>query len=60
MDVASGDAGWIGTTGFPAMKGWDAVPGFGKPWFPSIKSLAANANTTERPMLEGRDAEMRI
>ncbi|PMD26949.1 hypothetical protein NA56DRAFT_563295, partial [Hyaloscypha hepaticicola] len=52
MDVANGGCGGIGMTGLPAMKGWTAVTGFGKPWFPSIRNLAANANTTERSMLE--------
>lgn len=63
MDVATASAGWIGTIGFPAMKGWDAVTGFGKPWFPSIRDLAANANTTERSVFGGKgcgDEDLRV
>ena len=44
MDVVHGSAVGCGTHGFPAKKGWDAVTGFGTPWFPSIRELAANAS----------------
>ncbi|PMD41940.1 subtilisin-like protein [Hyaloscypha variabilis F] len=44
MDVVNGSAIGCGTTGFPAKEGWDAVSGFGTPWFPSIRELAANAS----------------
>ncbi|KAF4624152.1 hypothetical protein G7Y89_g14020 [Cudoniella acicularis] len=35
-DVTSGSAVGCGTTGFPAQVGWDAVTGFGTPYFPKI------------------------
>ena len=45
-DVVHGSAVGCGTQGFPAKKGWDAVTGFGTPWFPSIRELASNASAT--------------
>jgi len=35
-DVTNGSAVGCGTDGFPAKEGWDAVTGFGTPYFPSI------------------------
>jgi len=46
MDVVNGSAIGCGTTGFPAKEGWDAVTGFGTPWFPSLKDLALNVSAT--------------
>lgn len=42
MDIVNGSAIGCGTNGFPAKEGWDAVTGFGTPWFPSLRDLAAN------------------
>lgn len=39
-DVTSGSAVGCGTDGFPAQVGWDAVTGFGTPYFPKIRELA--------------------
>jgi tripeptidyl-peptidase I len=39
-DVTSGSTLGCNVTGFPAVKGWDAVTGFGTPYFPKIKALA--------------------
>jgi len=39
-DVTSGSSIGCGTAGFPAAKGWDAVTGFGTPYFPKLKELA--------------------
>ncbi|TAQ87393.1 hypothetical protein B7494_g4288 [Chlorociboria aeruginascens] len=38
-DVTVGSALGCGTDGFPAQEGWDAVTGFGTPYFPKIKDL---------------------
>jgi len=38
-DVVSGSAIGCGTLGFPAQSGWDAVSGWGTPYFPKITSL---------------------
>ncbi|KAE8445914.1 hypothetical protein EG329_012693 [Mollisiaceae sp. DMI_Dod_QoI] len=38
-DVVSGSAIGCGGTGFPAKEGWDAVSGFGTPYFPKIREL---------------------
>jgi tripeptidyl-peptidase-1 len=42
MDVVNGSSVGCSTNGFPATTGWDTVTGFGTPWFPSIRDLAAN------------------
>ncbi|KAL9102071.1 MAG: hypothetical protein Q9163_002752 [Psora crenata] len=39
-DILSGSARGCNSNGFPATKGWDAVTGFGTPYFPNVKSLA--------------------
>ena len=39
-DITSGSAMGCGGAGFPAVKGWDPVTGFGTPYFPSVVSLA--------------------
>lgn len=39
-DVTSGSTRGCNVTGFPAVKGWDAVTGWGTPYFPKIKALA--------------------
>jgi tripeptidyl-peptidase I len=51
MDIVNGSAVGCGTQGFPAKEGWDAVTGFGTPWFPSIRELAANMSAA---VLNGR------
>jgi tripeptidyl-peptidase-1 len=39
-DVVNGSAVGCGTTGFPAMEGWDAVTGFGTPVsFPLLSEI---------------------
>ncbi|KAL8807356.1 MAG: hypothetical protein Q9200_004696 [Gallowayella weberi] len=43
-DVLSGSATGCGTSGFPAVKGWDAVTGFGTPFFPSVRAAALNSS----------------
>ncbi|KAI4250164.1 MAG: hypothetical protein L6R40_000336 [Gallowayella cf. fulva] len=43
-DVLSGSATGCGTSGFPAVKGWDAVTGFGTPYFPKVRAAALNAS----------------
>ncbi|KIW11375.1 hypothetical protein PV08_10675 [Exophiala spinifera] len=35
-DVTSGNSSGCNTTGFPATPGWDAVTGFGTPYFPKL------------------------
>lgn len=47
-DVTSGSAIGCGGTGFPAATGWDAVTGFGTPFFPKVKSLAVRSNAKAR------------
>lgn len=39
-DITSGVNGGCNTTGFPTVKGWDAVTGFGTPNFPKLVDLA--------------------
>jgi tripeptidyl-peptidase I len=39
-DITAGSAVGCNTTGFPAVKGWDAVTGFGTPIFPKLVELA--------------------
>lgn len=39
-DITSGLNGGCNTTGFPTVKGWDAVTGFGTPIFPTMVQLA--------------------
>ncbi|KAL8914343.1 MAG: hypothetical protein Q9172_007103 [Xanthocarpia lactea] len=39
-DVGSGSATGCGTSGFPAARGWDAVTGFGTPYFPKVRAAA--------------------
>ncbi|KAI4160428.1 MAG: hypothetical protein LQ342_005752 [Letrouitia transgressa] len=39
-DIVSGNSMGCGTDGFPAVKGWDAVTGFGTPFFPKVKAAA--------------------
>ncbi|KAI0123399.1 Pro-kumamolisin [Xylariales sp. AK1849] len=39
-DITQGSTTGCNTSGFPAMKGWDAASGFGTPWFPEFKSRA--------------------
>ncbi|KAG4429367.1 hypothetical protein IFR05_015153 [Cadophora sp. M221] len=39
-DVISGSASGCNTTGFPAQAGWDAVTGFGTPFFPELRKAA--------------------
>lgn len=39
-DILSGSAIGCGGDGFPAKAGWDAVTGFGTPFFPKVKDLA--------------------
>lgn len=41
-DVTSGSAIGCNSTGFPAKTGWDAVTGFGTPYFPSVSAAALN------------------
>lgn len=41
-DITSGSASGCGTTGFPAQAGWDAVTGFGTPFFPKFQAAAMN------------------
>ncbi|CAL8576730.1 hypothetical protein XPA_002596 [Xanthoria parietina] len=43
-DVLSGAATGCGTSGFPAVKGWDAVTGFGTPYFPRVRAAALNSS----------------
>ncbi|RDL38636.1 Tripeptidyl peptidase [Venustampulla echinocandica] len=38
-DVTSGSASGCNSTGFPAQEGWDAVTGFGTPYFPKILDI---------------------
>lgn len=38
-DVTNGSALGCGGAGFPALKGWDAVTGFGTPYFPKLLNL---------------------
>ncbi|KAI4131479.1 MAG: hypothetical protein LQ338_001221 [Usnochroma carphineum] len=42
-DILSGSATGCGTSGFPAVKGWDAVTGFGTPYFPKVRAAALNS-----------------
>ena len=42
-DITSGSAIGCGTTGFPAVKGWDAVSGFGTPELGKLQSQAMAA-----------------
>ncbi|KAI9653577.1 MAG: hypothetical protein M1831_005959 [Alyxoria varia] len=43
-DVLQGSAtGCRRNSGFPAREGWDAVTGWGTPWFPKLKDLALEA-----------------
>jgi tripeptidyl-peptidase-1 len=44
-DILSGSSAGCGGSGFPAGKGWDAVTGFGTPYFPKILS-ALGLNST--------------
>lgn len=39
-DITNGSAIGCGTDGFPAVEGWDAVTGFGTPFFPSVVAAA--------------------
>lgn len=39
-DITSGSTLGCNSDGFPAAKGWDAVTGFGTPYFPRLKDLA--------------------
>lgn len=45
-DVTSGSAIGCNSTGFPAKTGWDAVTGFGTPFFPNIEALALGNGTS--------------
>ncbi|OCK77206.1 subtilisin-like protein [Lepidopterella palustris CBS 459.81] len=45
-DVTSGSSAGCNTTGFPAKKGWDAVTGWGTPYFPDILEALKLGNTT--------------
>lgn len=47
-DITSGSAIGCGGSGFPAEAGWDAVTGFGTPYFPSVKALALSSNAKAR------------
>ncbi|KAF1990476.1 subtilisin-like protein [Aulographum hederae CBS 113979] len=38
-DVVEGNSAGCNTTGFPAQKGWDAVTGWGTPYFPDILAV---------------------
>ncbi|KAI4253535.1 MAG: hypothetical protein LQ352_003625 [Teloschistes flavicans] len=42
-DILSGSATGCDTSGFPAVKGWDAVTGFGTPFFPKVRAAALNS-----------------
>ncbi|KAI1378901.1 Pro-kumamolisin [Hypoxylon crocopeplum] len=42
-DVTEGSTKGCNTDGFPAMEGWDAASGFGTPWFPDMRRLAAQS-----------------
>lgn len=44
-DVLSGSAAGCDVSGFPAAKGWDAVTGFGTPYFPKILSTLGLSST---------------
>ena len=39
-DITGGSSIGCGGSGFPATTGWDAVTGFGTPFFPNVKRLA--------------------
>ncbi|KAF8860349.1 tripeptidyl peptidase-like protein [Acephala macrosclerotiorum] len=39
-DITNGSAIGCNTTGFPAKAGWDAVTGFGTPYFPKLQAVA--------------------
>ncbi|KAE8440969.1 hypothetical protein EG329_006158 [Mollisiaceae sp. DMI_Dod_QoI] len=41
-DITNGSAIGCNTTGFPAKTGWDAVTGFGTPYFPKLQAAALN------------------
>jgi tripeptidyl-peptidase-1 len=44
-DILSGSSAGCSTKGFPAQEGWDAVTGFGTPYFPEIlKNLGLDAD----------------
>jgi tripeptidyl-peptidase-1 len=43
-DILSGTAVGCGVDGFPALKGWDAVTGFGTPVFPVLMALALSGH----------------
>jgi tripeptidyl-peptidase I len=43
-DILSGTAVGCGVDGFPALKGWDAVTGFGTPVFPELMALALSGH----------------
>ncbi len=47
-DIVSGTAVGCGVDGFPALKGWDAVTGFGTPVFPKLVDLAMGDHQTYR------------
>lgn len=38
-DILSGSSAGCNTDGFPAEAGWDAVTGYGTPYFPDILAL---------------------
>lgn len=38
-DILSGSSAGCNTTDFPAKPGWDAVTGYGTPYFPDILAL---------------------
>lgn len=45
-DILSGASVGCNTAGFPAVEGWDAVTGFGTPYFPAIVANLLGSNAT--------------